>query len=512
MTTPKTYPQSPSKRKQLRALGITPNAILKLVRGQLQKSPELSDQIAWDAWLTDETIRAEKVALFKDYFDGDHRSYLTPEMADMLRAGQEAAGSSFSMNHMEKMVTTVTNRLKLTGVNSDNSEASTWAAGVMEANRIDGLQTGVYDAALRDADTFILAEWDNQFKRVRWSHEDAFDGIEGMVVVYGDDQTHPAIAIKIWQMKLDNQNHLQTRARVNIYYPDRVERYVERNNGLVPYSADGVSPVDKWQTIDGKPVGLPVIHFRNRGKRFGKSQLEDVVPLQDVVNRTLISMVMAAELSAFMIRILKGIRPPEKLQPGMWISLYFTHPKTHAQAGQLRAPNEAEQKWLDSVKAEALPQGELTQYINQAQFVIDAMYEITGIPRGASSPNASGEALKQRGIDLLGTAERCQTSFGNSWEDLIKLSWQIQAAYNTDAPPPSTTWSAAWRSAEMRNKTEDVDNTLKVADRLDERTVLEQLAPVFGWDEKKIDQILDARSSEQAGRLAALGSRIPTFG
>lgn len=498
---------SVSAKKRI-AAAVGPNAVLKLVRAKLQAAPDMAGQIAWDAWLTDETIRAQKVALFRDYFDGAHRNYLTEQMKNMLRSTtSDGTEASFTMNHMEKMVTTITNRLKLTAVNGDNDEATAWAAGVMEDNRIDGLQMAVYDAALRDADTYLLAEWDNSAKRVKWSHELAFDGIEGVVVVYGDDQRTPKIAIKIWQLNLNEKNQLMTQARVNIYYVDRVERYIEKNGALLPYETDDMKPKEPWA-----PGTLPVVHFRNRGKTWGKSQLEDVIPLQDVINRTLISMVMAAELSAFMIRLLKGIAPPSGLQPGMWISLYFTHPNGHAQAGKPRPPTDAEIKWLEAVKAESLEQGELTQYLQQAQFVIDSMYEINGIPRGAASPNASGEALKQRGIDLLGTVTRCQTVFGNSWEDLIKLSWAIEAEYSGGSPAAAESWSATWASGEIRNKTEDVDNVLKVADRLDEKTVLEELAPVFGWDDAKIEAILAARVDEQAARLGALGSRIPTFG
>lgn len=492
------------------AASVGPNAVLKLVRAKLQASPDLAGQIAWDAWLTDQTIRAQKVALFRDYFDGEHRNYLTEQMKNMLRSTtSDGTEASFTMNHMEKMVTTITNRLKLTAVNADNAEATAWAAGVMESNRIDGLQMAVYDAALRDADTYLLAEWEGDATsgRVKWSHELAFDGLEGVVVVYGDDQNTPRIAIKIWQLNLNEKNQLMTQARVNIYYPDRVERYIEKSGALVAYETDDMKPIERWT-----PGTLPVVHFRNRGKQWGKSQLEDVIPLQDVINRTLISMVMAAELSAFMIRLLKGIAPPSGLQPGMWISLYFTHPTGHPQAGKPRPPTETEINWLKAVSAESLEQGELTQYLEQAQFVIDSMYEINGIPRGAASPNASGEALKQRAIDLLGTVTRCQTVFGNSWEDLIKLSWAIEAEYSGKSPAAAESWSAAWASGEIRNKTEDVDNVLKVADRLDEKTVLEQLAPVFGWDDAKIEAILAARADEQAARLGALGSRIPTFG
>jgi hypothetical protein len=197
----------------------------------------------------------------------------------------------------------------------------------------------------------------------------------------------------------------------------------------------------------------------------------------------------------------------------MWLSVYFTHPTGHKDAGKPRPPTEQEVKWLEAVKAETLPQGELTQFLQQGQFIIDSMYEVVSIPRAGASPSASGEAQKQREINLLGRVRRCETSFGNAWEDLLALSHRIASAFGEVVPPASVSWSAKWRGGEIRNDAQVIETVLKMvaAGLIDQRTALEEAGVMFGWDEAKVEGIVTALGAAQAERLRALGASIPRF-
>jgi hypothetical protein len=232
------------------------------------------------------------------------------------------------------------------------------------------------------------------------------------------------------------------------------------------------------------------------------SILDQVVTVQDAVNRTITSMIMSAELTAFKIRYLFGMKAPAALQPGMWVNFYANN------NGKEVEPSEEQRKWIESIRIGDLAQGDLSQLMAQAEFLINAIYEISRIPRN-DGVNESGEAKRQREAGLLGRVRRCHIALGNAWEELAALSWRIEAAHGAQRPPESTSWDSQWKPAEVRNDTEVVDNAMKIADRIDEETFLELIAAVFGFDAAKIKQILQRKAAETEARLTSM---LPTFG
>jgi hypothetical protein len=479
------------------------NPTIALIKQVLQKSPALRHQIAWDAWASEQTILGEKVALFREYADGEHRAKLTPEMKKMLRIDPDDESSPFAINHMDNLIQTVADRLNLTGIKGSSDAATAWITGLGTRNRLQALELEISESSLRDGDTYVLASWDNDAGEVRWTHEEAFDGTEGMIVVYGRDKRTAALAIKIWLEAIEiESNKLENRARVNFYWPDRVQKFIQDGNAL---KSTGVESAPAAWMLDGRPIGVPVVHFPNQSKRYssnGMSILDQVITVQDAVNRTITSIIMAAELTAFRIRYLFGIKAPAALQPGMWVNFYAQNKGAEVQ------PDEEQRKWIDAIRIGDLAQGDLSQLMAQAEFLINAMYEITRIPR-KDGTNESGEAKKMRESGLLGRVRRCHIALGNAWEELAALSWRIEAAHGAQRPPESVSWDSQWKPAEVRNDTEIVDNALKIADRIDEETFLELIADVYRFDAAKIDQIMARRAAEAAARLSSM---LPAFG
>jgi len=482
-------------------------ALLQLVK------PLVQDKVAWYTWQREQTERANKVALCRDYADGEHRASLTEEMRNMLRVKTAELGSPFNLNHMDNIIQSVIDRLELTAIEADKPEATTWFQDKLTDNRIDGLQLDVHEAALRDADSYIMVSFDNETGDVVLTQEDAFDGTCGIIMVYGPDKRTPLLALKLWQeAKPAPKRAAQFITRVNAYYPDRVEKYQSgERGGALMRMEENPEKEGKWVMPDGTAIGIPIIHYRNRSaknRQGGKSEISDVIPLQDALNRTMVSMVMAAELTAFQIRYSIGMKPPAALSPGMWINAYVKD-----EAGETKPPSDAQQKWLDSIRFGTLAQGELIPFLEQAKFKIDQMYLITRTPKpGDAGDTSSGEALKQREIGLVGKAKRCHVNFGNAWENVARIMWRVQAAYGTEQPPEYKKLYAKWRSAELRDDVKVIDNANKVAEKIDQKTYLKLVAPVFGWDDDAIDKIIDALRGDSGARMAALAGNIPAFG
>jgi SPP1 Gp6-like portal protein len=454
---------------------------LSLIRSALRAQRPLS-QMSLDGWLADQQARGDKVRLFRDYAEGDHRANLTPEMRRLLRVSGGSL-NEFNVNYMDAVIQAMADRLHVESIYADSEAGSAWAVEFLKRNRFDGMQADVHEAAIRDADTYVMAYFDNADGRVKLSHEPAYDGTSGMLALY-DTATSPApsAAVKVWHITLGD-GRLADTVRVNVYYADRIERYVGADGGrsvLRPYDTDGEAAVSAWG------CGVPVVHFRNRKamySNYGMSEIENAIPLQDALNRTLHSMVMAAELTAFQIRYAVGWSPPAALTPGMWLKISETQPLS---------PDER-------IEVGALQQGELAPYLDMARYLAGEIGSVTNTPHlapfGLGNDDVSGESLKQREIGLIGKVTRFQVKAGNAWEDVLALAHRIESAYGRETPPAVTQFNAVWREAALRNGREVIQNALAVAEHIDARTFLELVAPEFGWDGAKVEGILRGKSN-----------------
>lgn len=494
------------------------DSIIQSLKQLLQKSPDVVGRMTWDAWQTETGERAEQVELARQYADGEHRAKLTAEMKELLRLDGSSAledVSPFNLNHMDNIIQTLIDRLEVTAIETDTPAGDVWAKDVQDLNDFDALQVDVSESTVRDGDSFVMVAADRVTGRATFTHEFAYDGIEGVIPIYNGGTREMAAAIKIWRENINENNVLSEQSRVNVYYPGRIEKYVTRGAGgqLEQYrDAPGDTWPYAWVDRTGRPLPVPITPFKNRSKEYsnsGKTELADVISTQDALNRVLVSMVMATELTGFQIRTSIGFRPPRAISPGMWIAAV---PKD-TNGNDATSIDEGRQRWLSSIKIGTLEVGPLAPFLDEASFLIDQMYEITRTPRSVGrDSNASGEAQKQREIGLIGKARRCQISFGLSWQKVFRLAHLIESVFAPDAPPAVARIKARWRSPEIRDDGKTVENAVKVAPLVDDKTTLESIATVFGWDADKILEILAAKRKATGERLNALGASLPGFG
>lgn len=443
-----------------------------------------------DEWLTETDDWGDRVKLFRDYYDGNHRSKLTGNMKRMLRISGDAH-DQFNENYCGLVVDTYADRLLVERMQGDSDEATMWATELMDANRFDGLQMDIHEATIRDGDTFVLLEYDNETDRVVFSHEPCWDGETGMIAVYDRRLKNILIAVKVWYEGLDDAR------RVNFYYPDRVEKYIgdESGYGMQPYVDDST---DERGIAEWLPGVVPVIHYRNRMRtmtQYGISELASVVPLQDALNRGLMSMVMTAELTAFLIRVAKGFEPPAEVSPGMWITIG------------------AEGLSNDQVAdAFTLEPGGIVPFIDQANHLIEQIATIsrTPLPTTLGGDSASGEALKQRESGLLAKVRKAQVKVGNSHEDLIRMAVVLHNTFSGTRAPVSN-WRCVWRDAQVRNEAQMIQNALAVRDIVGERETLRLIAEVYGYGMGKQEEIQQEKQAQTAQAMSALAGSLPGF-
>jgi hypothetical protein len=439
-------------------------------------------------WAADVQEWGERVALYRQYAAGEHRARLTENMRTMLRVS-DVRTDRFNANYCGLVSQAMSDRLVVTAIEGGEPKATEWAKGVMESNRFDSLQMDIHEDMLISGDTFLMQAWSEMDSMVVWAHEPAYDGDVGIIPVYDRLRRNLVAAVKIW-WEGDAR-------RVNFYTPGKIEKYIWEGTAEEPTpklrERDGAA---RWADNKDAALGVPLIHFKNRPSTYawhGESELVNAIPLQDVLNRTITSMVMTSELSAFQIRVARGFTPPPQVQPGMWLIIG---------EGGLEKDQIAD--------VDVMEQAQLVPFIDEANFIIDQISSVTQTPLLSSmgGSSSSGEALKQREVGLIGKVKRAQTRTGNAWEDSIRMASRIQAAYGT-AAQDSKIWRAKWQDASPRNDTDVIANALAVREIVGDQETLRLVGPVFNYDEKKIRDLMAEKDEDAAKTMNQLN--LPGF-
>lgn len=465
---------------------------------------QLNQHMARDSWVTDNSLRASLIQQYRDYYDGTHQGFITPEIAKLLRVAEwsDEMPSPFNSNYCPVIVDTMADRLSVANIEADTEAATDWINQLLADNHFDGLQGDIHLATLRDGDTFIFVDWDRDLNRPVFYHELAFTHEHGGIIVLYErsDRDDIKAAIKIWYT---TQKEYADTVRFNIYYPDRIEKYIGATTGQgVEMYKDNPSDTWPYAWVDstGQPLGVPIVVFSNGKtgtKHHGVSELQKVLPLQDILNRHLHSMLANVELAGFsMLKVIGADMQNMAIAPGMILNIGKTPIAT-----QYHLP-----------VADRIEAGDVEGIMRAYWLVKEEIYDITNTPRtDTASANASGEALKQREIGLMGKCRRFQVKIGNSWERVIRIAHRLQMTFGVAATPAIQVLSTNWNSAEVRNVKEGIENIVLVSGIIGQEQTIREIGELLAWTPEKIQQVIDAQVNAQAQDINNLLATLPSF-
>lgn len=448
-----------------------------------------------------EISRQQAVVMCRDYFDGNHPTYLTKRIEEFL--GLHGKKVVFRLNLCRSVIAAVSERLSVIGFNtSEQVDAegikaqAEWARQVWQHNRMDAKQVDIHDGALRDGEYFIIVDWDNQASMPRWNlHPRWTDTLQngdgfGCRMIYPDeDINQPAIcAVKEWSETLWNERTRTTRRRRTVYYPSRIERYFYDASGWKPFtelSVDGLQPTwpTPWVDALGKPLGIPVIHVKNKELR---SEMWDAIPMQDALNKALIDVIATGDLTAFRVFAAFGWIPttdgkePNRdgsnwlyLQPGQVI-------------GTTRTKAEADFKAIDGADMTSM-----IETVNQIIFWL-AMVTDTPVSRYVSTKQvASGDTLKEQREPLDAKIDMRKVLFGNAYEDAIVISRKLANMWGSANLDEEVQIETLW---DDRRNLDELEAKLKIG------IPREQLWLEAGYSQEQIQAM--KQTDEYKARLA----------
>lgn len=413
-------------------------------------------------------VATDKVVLYRNYYDGIQADAFTEAQIKLLGADIDA-----TLNICETTVSTICNRQKVRSVTiklpenttgnetppetpidqpisgspttpSLSSQMTTLLQQVWDQNRMDEQTSEIHLQASRDAEVFVITDFDPATNQTRYTVNEAFDGVRGMFAVYSDDKKQVKYFVKRWKETiLPHTNNKRTIERMTVYYADRVERWIKdikldstwqpyrqqgemvyiEGQGGATYEASVVWLTDSTEQ-GGIPLGFPVFHFAANvigGK--GKSDLADLVPgVQDGVNMANAMIIAAEQLAGTPINYVAGENlanmpinretgEPQELEyyPGGLLTLPGA-----TTVGQLAAAN-------------------IEQLNNSLDAKLRRAANIAQIPPGSfvTTGQVSAEGtLQQTEVGLIAKVERRQVNFGNRYEDMSRYTFKLLVAFD----------------------------------------------------------------------------------
>lgn len=412
---------------------------------------------------------------YADYYDGKHPlTFATEKFRNTFGSMIQA----MTDNLCPVVVTAFTDRLIVTGFDGDSKDDVT---DIWFDNRLDRNSLTVHENVLKFGDSYVLVWPDATGTPVVWPQSPM-----NMTVEYSTEEFGKVLkAAKLWR---NNDGY----GRLNLYYPDHIARFIttdklQSENGIPnrrsawgPFSADDFGPEvpNTWGEV-------PVYHFANGVGvgEFGVSKLKDVIPLQDALNKSVCDMLVAMEFAAWPQRYATGLQVEIDPDTGKPTSTPFT-------------PG-VDRVWTAAgdVKFGEFRASDITQYTTVSDAIRLEISRVTGTPphyMNIGSQMPTGEALKVSEGRMVKEIERDQTSFGDTWIDVLSMA-QKQRGIEVDEDENSL--RLIWKLASPHNPLLDAEvQVVKQQIGLSNRQSLREL----GYSDEQIDQIMEEKQEEDA--------------
>jgi len=441
--------------------------------------------LRWAASAKDE--EAERVRLWRDYAAGDHPTYLTDRQEEFLGLRR---GEKYRHNICGLVIDMAVERLQLQGFAPLDEGAQALAdmgKAWWDANRMDATQDVIYRAAARDSVAYVMVDWDGDHPR--WTVHYAWDGTQGIYPCLDSGTGAVAFYVKRWVIYNPLNKELNGRTRMNLYFPDRIEKYITTrtsNSGIggtmweeFQDEGDAGWPIP-WTDARGEPLGFPLVAFENPGG----SEIQDLMPIQDMLNKADLDLIAATDSAGFRILYVTGV--PPKVNKGTGEE----EPLTLGPGKVLRFTDAA-------ARIGAIDPVDLSQLIAVARYWIMVGAGITRTPQylfqamGADQP--SGESLRMQEMGLVAKYMRKQKVFGNAWEDVLYLSAKLWNMYRPGEAVPGGRVQTQWAEVTVKDEAALMQALLQ---KLQMGVPEKQLWAEMGYDQATIEMFEASRETE----------------
>jgi len=378
-----------------------------------------------------------------------------------LREAFDSLSARFQQNWCNVVVAAALDRITLKGFDVDQDALHVALQELWDANQLGLEADQVHEAALICHEAFIIA-WPDDGGTVQ-----AFFNDPRMChVFYSSDNPRQKEFAAKWY-----RDESLGRWCITLYYPDRLEYYVTRIVTEYPTEPSAFKPDPDMPTAANEYGVIPVFHFRsNRRSRVG--ELDNILTLQDAINKLLADMMVAAEFGAFKQRYIISNADGDTLKTlknrpdGIWAIPAGDGVGQQTQVGEF-------------------PGAELTNYLNAMDKLANSIAIISRTPKHYfynSGTALSGEALLAMEAPLNKKVARLEAGFGVIWQELAAFLLKLSGKGDVPATSITPTW-------------EPVQSVQPYTEALTRKSAVDAGIPLItqlrreGWDEAALKQM-----------------------
>jgi hypothetical protein len=381
------------------------------------------------------------------------------------------AGSDFRFNFARTVVDSVLNRLEIANIFGTTDSANQEINKIWETNDLVLDADEIHRRALVYVNAYAIV-WTDVNGKTTIDYNSPLT----TVVIYDDENPRiKRFGAKLWQTE-DSQG--KKIAKLNMYYPDRIEKYAAFGEIENIVSASSFKLVE---TIDNPWGEVPIFHFRT-AKQYGRPEHADAFGPQDAINKLIVTHMTTVDY--------QGAPQRYALSGGGNSAEFEDFDDDAAEAenlGKLR--NGPGELWyLKGVsKVGEFSPADHKVFTEPVKDFVRSMASITNTPlhyfeKTGNVP--SGEALRTAESPLLKKVEDRQISFGNTWRDMFRFVLKVEGI-NSDV-------QVKWQSVESMDSLDAWEVAVK------KRVVgvsLEQVLLEMGYDLEIAQRIVAAENA-----------------
>lgn len=270
--------------------------------------------------------------------------------------------------------------------------------------------------------------------------------------------------------------------RLTMYYPDRFEYYITKKGFKVGETPDAKSfePYGETPVIMQDYGVIPMFHFRSN-QRVPKSQLNDIMPIQDMCNKIVSDLMVAGEFMAFPQRYVisqAGIANLQNNPNAIWDLVAADKDSQPTTAGQFAA-------------------ADLNNYLNVVRELTVSIGIISRTPKHyffAQGGDPSGEALIAMEAPLNHKVYRLQSALSPTWRDIGAFLLLLVGR----RVPSQSIWANYKESETVQPKTTAEIREIDVRAGMPLTTVLRD----EGWTDAELAQMDADREAERVAQAS----------
>jgi hypothetical protein len=219
------------------------------------------------------TSKLKPYKTLTDYYEGNQPLKYS---AERLRDAFDSSLTKFIINWCSVVIDCVLDRLIFKGWDAESETDDDILDDFYIDNDLQILGHKVHKNALVTSESFIIFD-QGEDKELKAFYNDSRN-----VQLFYDDNGNKLFGAKWWVDEKEKK-------RLNLYYPDRIEKYLADKS----ISSEKSFALDITDKNPYAPL-IPIVHFQT-----GYSELQNIITLQDAINKLFSDMMVVGEFNAF---------------------------------------------------------------------------------------------------------------------------------------------------------------------------------------------------------------------